>query len=352
MNKYNPLGQDLDHILEHTESIWTSLRGKRIFVTGGTGFFGKWLLKSFHWANDKLNLNSRMVVLSRDPGKFFKKYPDFSNINCILFHKGDVRDFTFPSEDFDCVIHGATDTTTPLKEQDKLDIFDTIVGGTRKTLDFSVHCNAERFLFLSSGAVYGQQPLEMASIPEDYCGAPDPDKPHSAYGEGKRAAELLCTLYLAKYGIETKVARCFAFVGPYLDLDAYYAIGNFIRDGLEGKPIVVSGDGTPFRSYLYAADLTIWLWKILLDGKPGEAYNVGSEDAVTIKDLAHTVANSFKVTPEVQIRKSPIKGRPPERYIPSTRKAFENLGLDSWITLEESIDRTIYWNQNQGYRCI
>ena len=224
--------------------------------------------------------------------------------------------------------------------------FDTVVEGTRHTLDFAVQCHARKFLLTSSGVVYGKQPSGMTHVSEDYCGAPDPADPNSAWGESKRAAEFLCAYYSRKHGIETKIARCFAFVGPYLPLDIHYAIGNFIRDALNGGPIYVSGDGTPYRSYLYAADLAIWLWTILFRSTPGEAYNVGSEDAITIRDLAFLVAASFPNSPKVVIAKSCAPGQTADRYVPSVKKARESLGLNSWIKLKEALDRTIKWDQS------
>jgi dTDP-glucose 4,6-dehydratase len=221
----------------------------------------------------------------------------------------------------------------------------TIVEGTRRALEFAGHCKAKRFLLISSGAVYGKQPSDLSHVPEDYSGAPDSTQPASAYGEAKRLAELLCSICQEEYGIETTIARCFAFVGPYLNLDIHYAVGNFIRDALSGGSIQVSGDGTLYRSYLYAADLAIWLWKILLRGMPGEAYNVGSEDAITIMDLAYQVAAYFPNSPKVVIAESPVPGQFSERYVPSIKNAREGLGLNSWINLKEALRRTIKWNQ-------
>jgi dTDP-glucose 4,6-dehydratase len=245
----NLLAEDLDHILKHTEGLWEELRGKRIFITGGTGFFGCWLLESFAWANDKLNLNAEALVLTRNYESFLKKAPHLATNPAIKFHIGDVRDFEFPQGHFPFVIHAATEASAKLNEENPLLMWDTIIEGTRHTLEFSRHAGTKKFLLTSSGAVYGKQPPEMTRIPEEYTGAPDPTDPNSAYGEGKRAAEMLCAMYAKMYGIQTKIARGFTFVGPYLPLDIHYAIGNFISDGLQGSPIEIKGDGTTYRSY-------------------------------------------------------------------------------------------------------
>jgi nucleoside-diphosphate-sugar epimerase len=337
----NPLAADLDHVLAHTRDLWEELRGRRIFVTGGTGFFGCWLLESFAWANDKLNLGALMLALSRNPNAFAKKAPHLAAHPAIQFQVGDVRSFEFPSGDFSHVIHAATDASARLNDENPLLMFETIVEGTRRTLEFARQCGAEKFLLTSSGAVYGKQPPDVTHIPEDYQGAPDPTDPHSAYGEGKRAAELLCSLYAKQYGLEAKIARCFAFVGPYLPLDIHFAIGNFIWDGLRGGPIRVKGDGTPYRSYLYAADLAIWLWTILFRGQSCRAYNVGSEEALTIGELANLVAQTFTPPTAVQIAKAAVLGKPAERYVPATQMAQVDLGLKQVVSLPEAIWRTV-----------
>ncbi len=341
----NHLATDLDHILMHTRDLWEELRDQRIFITGGTGFFGCWLLESFVWANDKLHLNAEALVLTRNYEAFLKKAPNLATNPAIKFHIGDVRDFEFPEGPFRFVIHAATEASAKLNEENPLLMWDTILEGTRHTLEFARHAETKKFLLTSSGAVYGKQPPDMTHIPEEYTGAPDLTDPNSAYGEGKRAAEMLCTMYAKMYGIQTKIARCFAFVGPYLPLDNHHAIGNFIRDGLQGGPIQVKGDGTPSRSYLYTADLAIWLWTILFYGLPGRPYNVGSEVDLSISALAKNVAQTFSAVPEVRIAKKAISAKLPERYVPSTSRAKLELGLSQQIKLNEAIGRTACWNE-------
>jgi dTDP-glucose 4,6-dehydratase len=217
-------------------------------------------------------------------------------------------------------------------------MLDTIIQGTRHTLDFAVATGAKRFLFVSSGAVYGKQPPEMTHIPETYNGAPDPMDPNSAYGEGKRVGELLCATAHREHGLETTVARCFAFVGPGLPLDAHFAIGNFIRDAMRGDPIRVK-DGTPYRSYLYAADLAIWLWTILFKGASCHPYNVGSDQEITIAELAHAVASTLGGCVEPLPPSTPNFNSSPSRYVPSVDRARSELGLRPLVTLETAIRR-------------
>jgi nucleoside-diphosphate-sugar epimerase len=341
----NPLAADLDHVLDHTRDLWEELRGERIFITGGTGFFGCWLLESLLWAQDRLDLGLQAVALTRDPDAFRRKAPHLAGHPCVTLLAGDVRTYPFPGGTFSHFIHAATDSSARLNEQDPLRMLDTIVEGTRHALDHAATCGAKRFLLTSSGAVYGKQPPEMTHIPEEYTGAPDPLDPWSAYGEGKRLAEHLCTLYARGSNLEPKIARCFSFVGPYLPLDIHYAIGNFIRDALHGGPIVVQGDGTPYRSYLYAADLAIWLWTILLRGGTCRPYNVGSDLGISVGDVATLVRDAVCPKQEVVVRLEPARGKQAEMYVPEVRRARQELALRDWIPLSVAIASTARWHR-------
>ena len=334
------LFQDLDHILNHTRDLWDELRGQRIFITGGTGFFGCWLLESLIWANEKLNLDAQATVLTRSPDAFRVKAPHLAGNEAVTLLSGDVRTFDFPKKSFSHIIHAATESSTKLNDENPLLMLDTIIEGTRHTLDYAKACGARKFLLTSSGAVYGKQPPELTHIPEEYSGAPDPMDSKSAYGQGKRIAEHLCALY-ANSSLEIKIARCFAFVGPYLPLDVHFAIGNFIRDGLNGGPIVVKGDGTPYRSYLYSADLAIWLWTILFKGKSCHPYNVGSDKSLSIAEAAKQVVQCFSPQPQIEIRGKAESHKAPERYVPNINRSRNELELNLWVGIRSGIQRTI-----------
>lgn len=335
---------DLDHILLHTRPLWERVRGCRLFITGGTGFFGSWLLESFLHANHALALSASATVLTRDPQSFSRKCPHLVDDPSLCFIRGDVRALEAVEDRYDFVIHAAGEASARQAIERPLEMFSTIVEGTRRTLDFARACSARKFLLTSSGAVYGDQPPEISHLGEDYPGAPDCLNPASVYAEGKRAAELASILYGREF-FDVKIARCFAFVGPHLPLDAHFAIGNFLRDAMRGGPIIVSGDGTPKRSYLYAADLAIWLWTILFDGIPGRAYNVGSDRVYSIAETARAVAEAIDPTLEVIVSQPEDRNRALRQYVPSTRRAQEELALKEHFSLTDAIRRTTEWNR-------
>lgn len=337
------LTRDLDEVLDATRELWEEVRGERIFVTGATGFFGCWLLETFLWANERLRLKARVTILTRDPETLRTKAPHLADSDALDVVVGDVRTFGFPRGTFSHVIHAATESSAILNSTRPGVMFDTIVEGTRHCLELAAAAASHKFLLTSSGAVYGSQPADLQRVPEEFRGAPDPLDRNSAYGEGKRAVELLCVL--AGGGLEAKIARCFAFAGPYMKLDAHFAIGNFIQDQLNGRPIVVKGDGTARRSYMYASELMVWLWTILFRGAAGRAYNVGSEQDVSIAELAKSVAETLCPRVPVEIMGRAVPGVPAQRYVPSTARARTELGLSCTVSLPETIRRTQAWFQ-------
>jgi len=289
---------------------------------------GAWLVESFVWANARLKLDAQATVLTRDPDRFRSKCPEAAIDKAIHLLSGDVTSFKFPDGHFELVIHAATNKGEPYAT------FWPDIQGTQRVLEFAAKHGTKRILFTSSGAVYGKQPAEISHVPESYVGAPETTDERSGYGQAKRASEYLCALKGAV------IARLFAFVGPYLPLDENYAVGNFIRDALAGEAIEIAGDGTPYRSYLYAADLAIWLWTLLVRGKTAQPYNVGSGAEINIADLARTVAATVKPGIPIRIAKQAAPGVAAARYVPSVELVEREFGLKPIITLEEGIRRT------------
>jgi nucleoside-diphosphate-sugar epimerase len=345
----NPLASDLNGVLDTTRDLWCDLTKARILVTGGTGFFGSWLLESFAWANERLNLHATATVLTRDPAAFHRKAPHLSENDAVVLRPGNIKSPLEGLGSFDAAVHAATSASADLNRTNPGEMVDTIVEGTRRVLDAVASAGSIPVLLTSSGAVYGRQPPEVEAMPEDASGGPDPLDPGSAYAEGKRLAELLGAIYSTNTGLEIKVARCYAFVGPYLPLDRHFAIGNFIRDGVAGEPILVRGDGSTVRSYLYAADLAVWLWTILLRGRRCRAYNVGSENAIDIASLARVVAAAFEPPRAVEVLGAARPDRRIDRYVPSTMRARTELGLKQRVPLADAIKRTVSWNRTRNY---
>ena len=312
------LERDLEHVLERAGFLWDAFAGANVFITGGTGFVGSWLLESFVWANKQLNLRARIFVLTRDPEKLRADRPHLAREACVHILHGDLETFPFPAEEFEYVIHASAES-----------------GSTQRILEMAKTRGTRRLLYTSSGAVYGEQPADVENMDEEFI---SPIACCTPYGRAKRETETLC-VRAADAGLGVVIGRLFAFVGPYLPLEKNFAVGNFVRDARTGGPIEVEGDGTPLRSYLYAADLAIWLWTLLIKGIPGRTYNVGSDQAVSILDLARTVERVCRVKTGIRTALKPAMGVKPKRYVPAIARVREELRLEPWIGLEEGIHR-------------
>lgn len=339
---------DLEELTAKARGDLEGLHDVRLFITGGTGYIGRWLLESIRYANRCLGIAIQAVVLSRNPKRFADRYPHLANDPAIALLHGDVRDFSCVKGEFSYLIHAATDVVA---SNTPLETFDVTVLGTRRVLEFARDHAVRNVLLMSSGAVYGRFPDNVDRVPESYRGAPDVTSVGAAYGLGKIATEWLGNAYAQQFGFACKSARIFAQVGPYLELGIQFAAGNFIRDALLGRPIVIKGDGTALRSYMYATDLITWLLAILVRGRAGGAYNVGSDQAISIRELAQTIARIAKADNlDIKVLGLPAPGAAPDRYVPDTTAAEIELGLSITVPLEDALGRTIEWYRPQIQR--
>ena len=342
-----PFSSDLDHVCAAVGESWLQLKNQNLLITGGTGIVGKWLLASLLHADKRFGLGVRLSVVSRDPGAFKRACPALGHDSRIDWIEGDVRRFELPAAvNFSHVIHAAADVVAPL---DDADLLDTCMAGTRHVLAQARRSGASRVLLLSSGAVYGQSLPAPGPIAEDWDAHADrPDHDHglgSAYAQGKRQAERLAVAESAEGHLAVPIARCFAMLGPYVPLDKHFAVGNFIGAVLDKETVRVKGDGTPVRSYLYMADVTLRLWLLLFKGRGGVAYNVGGDEPLTIRALAQRVVQALDSDVAVCVENGQLPNAQAKAYFPDSSRIKTELGLGPEIGLDEAVARTAAWHR-------
>jgi nucleoside-diphosphate-sugar epimerase len=329
---------DLNEILRLTSpDVWTGLRKQSLFITGGTGFVGKWLLECLLHAERAMGLGIALTVLTRDPEAFGRTSPHLALSSAVTLVRGDVQDFTAPAGEFSSVIHAALPVAPPQSGEGTL--HQLAQAGARRVCEFAASSGARRLLHISSGAVYGTQrtaePLAEETIWDDAEVVND-------YTRGKRLAE---TVVLQHRPFDVVIARCFAFIGPYLLPSSGAAAAQFIEEAASGQGIGVQGTGEAVRTYQYAADMARWLLSCLVLGTPGRVYNIGSDRTVTIAGLAAAVTRLAGTGIPPRIAGRPAQGLAGHRYVPDLRRARAELGLTNAVDLEEGIRRTLAWGR-------
>lgn len=318
---------DLENISDFDPEMWNLLKNKRIFATGCTGFIGTWIIHSFLYVNKKYNLGAELYCLTRNKKKNVDKFPG------VFFIEGDIENFNFPSGEFEYFIHGATEVASYQQDTDHSALLNVSYVGTNRIIQFARTSACKKILFLSSGAAYGAQPLELYRLDESYMGAPDITKPKSTYGEAKRLGELL----LFNQSVSATSARIFATCGPFLPQESTFAFSNFMDAVISNSNIKINSNGRTTRSYLYISDLTLWLWILLLKGRDKEIYNVGSEDEISISDLAQTIKNTLNSKVEIEILGQELDFN---RFIPSNKKIRSEFKINNLVSLENGIKKS------------
>ena len=337
--------EDLHLVLDVTRDAWGEMRGGRIFITGGTGFFGRWLLESFVAANEDFGLQAEAVVLTRNADAFKVRAPRLAASQSIVLHEGSLTGFEPPPGSFTHCIHAASELSTANPE-DPLGLLLGSISGAMRVAEFAKDRGVRKLLFTSSGAVYGPMVAGRSLLAEDAPISAAALEGRAAYAAAKRAVELALSLFGSTNGLEVKIARGFAFIGPFLDLGSHLAAANFLRAALDGRPLVIEGHGRTVRSYLYGADLAAWLWTILFRGKHARPYNLGSDQAVTIQELAESIALAAPGRPPVVVKGRLADGEIPDVYVPDISRAGNELGLSVFTPLAEAVKKSVAFHTN------
>ena len=335
---------DIEVIIQTSVSDLEEIVNKPLVITGASGFVGTWLTLSWVAARKRLKGRGQLLITSRNPQSLLPLINVIDSRSPVTALSSDIRNLHIPSEFRNGnLIHAATPASAALNASDPAAMLKIIIEGQERVIVEAVRMN-NRLLFLSSGAVYGRQPLDLSHLPETWEGAPQIGDSNSAYHEGKRVAELMGNIAATKQGLHFISARLFAFIAPFLPLGTHFAAGNFIRDALSSNQIEIQSGGGSVRSYLYATDLCSGLWALLARGETGSAYNIGSDQDITIKELAIKVAWLAGTNARVNVRGLDT----PEnvsRYVPSLERLHNEIGMKQSISLEQSLKRTISWLQ-------
>ena len=337
---------ECSEVTEKSIQSLSGLKGRHLLITGGTGFIGTWLAELLTFLNDTHKFNIHLTLLSPNALDFSAKAPHLAMRKDITLVAKDVRNILEMPQETSYVIHAAATPDSRQHSSDPLKTMEVISRGTEATLAAASRLSdLKKIVNVSSGLIYGSQPIDLERLPEDFHGGPDCDSITAEYPEAKRYAETICAAYRNQYKLPIVTVRPFAFIGPYQLLDKPWAINNFIRDSILGGPVRILGDERTVRSYMYASDMAFWMLRILVDGKNGLAYNLGSPCGITLRQLAQKITSNFPIPPEIESGSETNDKAKISKFVPDISRAEETLKLCLSVDIDEAIRRTITWHK-------
>lgn len=341
--------EDCIRILAENHVSIAALKNSVLAVTGGTGFVGTWIAEMIRALNDDFQFNTKLILIARDITTFQEKKAHLSQRNDITLLASDVRQLSnFPMQ-ADWVIHAATSPDVRFHASNPLDTASIIVDGTMSVLKTAERMSdLKRLLYISSGLVCHNKTTPNTGLTEKETAAPLPNASF-IYPNAKRYAEALCSAARAQSRVPVVIARPFSFIGPYQSLDTPWAQTTFLSDALKGINIRIQGDGQVVRSYLYGSDAAYWFLNLLVNGEVGDVVNVGNDEGIALQDLALTVAKQFSPTPDIVFNTSNNRNNSrPSYFIPDTRHAHADYGLQVYTDLDQAVASTAKWHQLQN----
>ena len=317
-----------------------------IVTISGAGFLGSWLSEMIISLNDVYSFQTKVNLITRNADKLeFERSHlcDRKEFNVI---EEDVRNISEIPVESKWMIHTAACPDNRVHVSNPVETMSSIAMGTENILRCIDRCtNFEMLLNLSSGLVYGEQPMDLAYISEEFQGAPQINSLSDSYAESKRYSEFLCNSYRTQFHIPIINVRPFAFIGPYQSIESPWAINNFIKDAMIGRAIRVLGDGDTVRSYMYPSDAAFWILRILTSAKSGTYYNLGSDQAIKLSELASLIGKNFSSDVEILLSVGSEENNKSSRLVPDISKAKKEFDLSISVNLDEALNRTISFYQ-------
>ncbi len=353
------LRRDLDAIDRRLADVFGRMAGTKLLMTGGGGFLGYYMVQALTHHNERVPADERIDVTVWD--NYARGVPawleELAARGAVTVDRHDVRDpLPDPMPEFDWIVHAAGIASPIYYRRRPIETMDANVGGLRRLLDHAASRAdgahpLRGFLFFSSSEIYGDPPPEHIPTPEDYRGNVSCTGPRACYDESKRYGETLCVNFARVHGVPVRMARPFNNYGPGLKITDRRVIPDFCRDVLEGRDIVLLSDGSPTRTFCYAADAVCGYYRVLVLGRDGRPYNIGADaPEVSMRDLAGRIA---RIAGELFDYRGRVIHQPPaeddylvdnpNRRCPDLTRARTELGYAPEVDLDEGLRRSLVW---------
>lgn len=331
---------DVERVILRNPEYFSKFVQSDLVITGASGFIGSWLVAAWICSRNFFGGSGKLVLTCRSTTAISSRFGTMPSDKDVILLDADIRELLIEHKMKNPVfIHAATASSARLNSEDPLEMINVIVEGTKRAIASAKQMNASKFVFLSSGAVYGGALRDGVPVGEDDLRGPDLRDRRFAYHEAKRLAELICQIEAQGSGIELAILRLFTFVGAYLPIDTHFAIGNFIKASLAGDTIAIKSDGKSVRSYQYAADLAALIVIVSMKSMQGSVYNVGSSRQVSILELANLVRDVMESNSGIEIQGMNTH-TPNSFYVPDITRLENELSWNDTFALEDAILRT------------
>tara|TARA_Y100001936_G_scaffold75736_1_gene74296 strand:+ start:9443 stop:10495 length:1053 start_codon:yes stop_codon:yes gene_type:complete len=342
------LDSDIDEIVERIDSK-NELQGKTILMTGARGFLGRYFVHVIKKVNSNFERPVKFIGIDNQitSGVLGSDISEDSNITLI---EHDIINNLKIKEDIDYVIHAAGIASPHYYREFPLETLDVAINGTRHMLELSKEKNA-KFTFFSSSEVYGDPDKENIPTSEKYRGNVSTLGPRSCYDEGKRVGETLCHIYQTNFGVNTNIIRPFNFYGPGMQEKDFRVLPNFGSRIKAGLPLKVYGHGNQTRTFCYITDAIVGLFKVIIDGKSGESYNIGNPDPeISMIELVKKIKRILENDIQYEIIDYPdsYPSDEPNRRCPNIQKAIQEINYIPRVNIDEGLRRFFQWT-NENY---
>lgn len=345
--RHNIVEEDIYNILM-SDISWEKFHGRSILVTGANGMLLSYVtLTLLQYRKEHPDSGLRIFALARSTERAKELYATYWNQDFFSFVEADICEPLSPSLRFDYIIHGASPADPKQFGADPAGVFLPNVMGLYQILQLAQLSKAEGVLFLSSGAIYGEMDESVSTIREDMCGSVDPLDERSCYAEGKRAGETLCAIWSRQHHVSTKIVRISHTFGPTMNMEADSRVfSEFVRNIVERKNIQMKSDGSAVRPFCYITDCVEGMFRVLLQGESGQAYNLAGDEYYSIHELAEMLCGLF---PERELRVVRVDRDESDTYLAAKESApkivdTERLKMLGWrlkVTVQDGLCRTV-----------